>query len=329
MAAFIRTLDDATVLPLVRRSNTYGALDMGLAPSLLPGRVGVTSPKGLDESWGEIPTALGKSTAAMLEAAAAGEVQAIILMGADPARDVPDGTTATAGLQGARFVVSIDAFLHDSNRLADVVLPALVFGEKDGTVTNLEGRVQKVNAIVPGAGQSRPDWSVLDDVARMMGVPLGLNSAEGISKEIADVAPAYRGLSWDMLEWDQRDGVIVPLPEQKPGFEYVPADTPGEVAKGDLVLHSARTMYDDGVMMRHGRSLHALAPGGFAALHSDDAARFGLGEGDQAQVEGSSGSAILPIVIDDSLARGTVFVPFNQPGVASLGSGTVVEVSKV
>jgi predicted molibdopterin-dependent oxidoreductase YjgC len=264
----------------------------------------------------------------MLDSAAEGDLKALILVGSDPARDAPDGATADAGLQGADFVVSIDAFLHDSNGKADVVLPALVFGEKDGTVTNVEGRVQKVNAIVPGAGQSRPDWSILDDVARLMGAPLGLNSAGAIFKEITDVAPAYRGLSWDLLEWEARDGVVVPLPDQMPGFEYVPADTPGEVAKGGLVLHSARTMYDDGVMMRNGRSLHPLAPGGFVAVHSDDAARLGLGEGDEATVEGSSGSAALPVVIDDSLARGTVYVPFNQKGVPSLGSRPEVTLTK-
>ncbi len=325
VAAFVRTLDDAVVLPLARRSNVFGALDMGLAPNLLPGRVSVSS--GL-EAWGDVPTQPGKSTRQMLAAAAAGELKALVLSGADPARDMPDAELARQGLAGAEFVVAIDLFRNDSNAFADVILPAEGFAEKDGTVTNLEGRVQKVNNIVPGPGQARPDWSIVDDLARRMGTDLGFHSAESVAKEIAAVAPAYLGITWELLEWEERDGAVVPYGDATQPLEYVPADTPGAVSKGDLVLHSARTMYDDGVAMRFGPSLRGLAPGGFVALHAEDAARLGLAEGDRAAVTGSSGSAVLPVRIDDSLTPGVVYVPFNQPGVVSLGSGAAVEVAK-
>ena len=91
---------------------------------------------------------------------------------------------------------------------ADVVFPGEAYPEKEGTVTNLEGRVQKVNEIIPAPGQSRPDWAILDDLSSIMGHPMGLSSAGQISKEIAEVAPAYQGISWDLLEWDARDGAV-------------------------------------------------------------------------------------------------------------------------
>ncbi len=328
VAAFARTLPEAVILPLARRSNVYGALDMGVAPNLLPGRVSTTSPvAALLEAWGELPTGPGRDCAGIIEAAKEGDVSGVILMGSDPVRDMPDGASAALALERASFVVAIDQFLTDSSRLADVVLPADGFTEKDGTVTNLEGRVQKVNQIAPGAGQSRPDWSILDDIARRMGVDLGLHSAEAINKEIAAVAPAYTGVTWDLLDWDERDGAVVPYGDATQPLVHVPADTPGTLAAADLVLHYARTMYDDGVLMRNGLSLQALAPGGAVHVHSDDIRRLGLTAGVNATVRTASGTASLPVVVDDTLLHGVVYVPFNQPGVPSLGAGAEVEVT--
>jgi predicted molibdopterin-dependent oxidoreductase YjgC len=328
VAVFVRTLPDAVILPLARRSNVYGALDMGVAPTLLPGRVSTTSPvSALVDAWGELPTGPGRDCAGIIEAAKEGDVSAILLVGADPVRDMPDGANAALALERASFVVAIDQFLTDSSRLADVVLPADGFSEKDGTVTNLEGRVQKVNQIAPGAGQSRPDWSILDDLARRMGVDLALHSAEAINKEIAAVAPAYAGVTWDLLDWDERDGAVVPYGDATQPLVHVPADTPGAMAAGDLVLHYARTMYDDGVLMRNGLSLHALAPGGSVHVHPDDIRRLGLTAGQNATVRTASGTATLPVVVDDTLLHGVVYVPFNQPGVPSLGAHAEVEVT--
>ncbi|MGF1665187.1 MAG: molybdopterin dinucleotide binding domain-containing protein, partial [Acidimicrobiia bacterium] len=186
---------------------------------------------------------------------------------------------------------------------------------------------QKVNQIAPGAGQSRPDWSILDDLARRMGVDLGLHSAEAINKEIAVVAPAYAGVTWDLLDWDEREGAVVPYGDATQPLVHVPADTPGAMAAGDLVLHYARTMYDDGVLMRNGLALHALAPGGSVHVHSDDVRRLGLTAGGNATVRTAVGTATLPVVVDDSLLHGVIYVPFNQPGVPSLGAHAEVEVT--
>jgi NADH-quinone oxidoreductase subunit G len=321
VAAWVRTFNGAGILPLARRSNVFGALDMGLAPNLLPGRVSVTANSAFGDAWGEIPTTPGRSTAQMLD----GSLRALILMGSDPAADVPDSAQAQEAVAGAEFVVSIDLFRTASNATADVILPADGFAEKEGTVTNIEGRVQKVNAITTGHGQSRPDWSILDDLSSRMGAPMGFASAQAISKEISTIAPAYAGVTWDLLDWDERDGVVVPYGEATQPLSYLPADTPGEIVKGSLVLHSARTMYDDGVLMRYGLSLHKLAPGASLHIHPDDASRMGLNG--EATITAGDVTATLPVVRDESLARGTVYVPFNQPGGPSLGSGLLVEVA--
>ena len=234
VAAFVLGLEGSKVLPLVRRANTFGALDMGLAPGLLPGRLEASSPAAaeLATSWGFVTDGTGKDCVGILDGLRERTMHALLLVGADPVRDVARGPLAAEALAAAGFVVALDQFLTDSSRLADVVLPVEGFAEKDGTVTNLEGRVQRVNRVVSGPGQTRSDWSVLDDLAARMGTPLGLGSAEGIAKEIAEVAPAYRGVTWDFLDFEGRDGVIVPHDGAEQPLTYKPAD-PGSGGAAD------------------------------------------------------------------------------------------------
>jgi NADH-quinone oxidoreductase subunit G len=327
VAAWVRTLPGAKVMPLARRSNIYGALDMGLAPTLLPGRVALGS-STLDGAWGEIPTARGRDANGILESLAAGEIIGLMLAGADPVRDVPDGNLARSAIEMAKFVVAIDLFLNDSSRLADVVLPAEGFSEKEGTVTNVEGRVQKVARVVPGPGQTRPDWSILDDLATRMGRPINLDSPAAISKEISTVAAAYDGVTWEVVE-ASRDGVVVPLGRTGQPLSYLPADTPGKTHSGEFVLHYARTMFDDGVSLRHGPSLANTAPGAAAYLHPDDARRLGFQPETMVELKSSVTSVRLPVRFDETLIRGVVYVPFNQPGTPSLGSDPVVSLERV
>ncbi len=326
VAAYVRTLPDATILPLARRGNVFGALDMGLSPALLPGRAkrGSLAAQMLTTGWGEIPTVSGRDCGGILEALQSGEIEALILMGADPVRDVPDGGMAGRALENAGLVVAIDQFLTDSSRLADVVFPAMGFAEVEGTVTNIESRVLKVNRLTPGPGQSRPDWSILVDLAARMGADLGLVSAQGISEEIEELADIYRGVTWERLDWEDRDGIVV-----GGDLSYMPVIgdiTSVRPGPGRMALHYARTMYDDGVMTRESSSLRPLAPGAAAHLHPEDATRLGVGEGDRVTVTSAAGSVTTRVVIDPTLHPGTVYVPFNQPGAASLGSDIDVTV---
>lgn len=332
VAALVRqSAGTARILPLGRRANLFGALDMGLAPDLLPGRVAVASPsaEGLHQAWGPIPDGRGRDTRDILQGLEQGDVRFLLLVGADPIRDVPDPRLSPSALELAEFVVSVDLFVHESNANADVILPALGFAEKEGTVTNIEGRVQKVNAISPGPAQSRPDWSILSDIAARTRRPIGLAAAEGVAKEISAVAPAYRGISWDLLEWEGRDGVVAPHGGEQP-LQHIPVVTGGDSAPGaELTLHVARTLYDDGVMMRHTPILHRLAPGPVAHLNPGDARRAGARDGATVRLVTTQGEAQLSAVLDEGTPPGVVYVPFNQPGADPLGTDPVVRLSTV
>ncbi len=334
VAAFARDLPEAGLLPLARRSNVYGALDMGLAPNLLPGRVAATADAGraaLEDAWGPLPEAPGRDAAGIMTGLAEGELKGLVLLGSDPVRDFVDPALARKALEAAEFVVAFDLFLSDSARMADVVLPVEGFAESEGTVTNLEGRVQKVNRLIPGPGQSRPTWSILDDLAARMGGDLGAASAEDVSREIADLAPAYAGITWEALDWGVgREGLVAPLPEAEQPLEFVPVDAGGNgEAPKNFALHLARVLYDDGVLSRVAPSLAPLAPEAAVHLHPDDLERLGAAVGDIVRISaGNRGAVELPAVADASLATGTVYVPANLAATASLGAVLAVTVGK-
>lgn len=316
VAAFVRdTAGRARILPLSSRANTYGALDMGLAPDLLPGRVAVERP--------------GRSTREIMEALASGEIRGLVLVGADPIRNMPDARVAKEALGAAEYVVAIDLFTNDSSSHAHVLLPAAGPTEKEGTVTNVEGRVQKVNKMRPAPGSARPDWSIIDDLSSHMDRPLGFASEETIAKEISETIPLYAGVTHDHLEWEARDGVVVPIQGTQP-FDHIPVQLEGPGEPGaQFVLHHARTMYDDGVRLRHSPSLRPLAPGAVVYLNPADAPGLGVVDGALVTVTTSQGDGHLRVILDESTPSGQLYVPFNQEGSAPLGTDPVVRIKVV
>ena len=166
----------------------------------------------------------------------------------------------------------------------------------------------------PARARARADRSILDDLAARMDRPIGLASGRAVADEIARTAPAYAGVTWEYLEWDAPEGAVVPLEGavQPLVHEPRPHDIGREV--GAYTLHLARTMFDDGVLMRHSPSLARLAPGAAAYLTPADAAARRLHEGERIEIGIGNRSFSLPVRLDPSLSDGTVYVPFNQPG---------------
>ena len=315
VVAFVRGLPDARVMPVAPRSNVFGALDMGLSPRLLPGRVSATDDAGsaaLGSAWGELAGGTGRDARGILDGLEAGVIEAVVLAGAELDQH-PEPERAAAAVASADFSVAIETFAPDPALAVDVVLPAAAFAEVEGTVTNLEGRVQKVNRLVPAPGQARPLWETLEDLAgHMVGRGIGATSAEAIAKEIATVAPAYAGVSWDELDWgDGREGVVVPTEAGSQPLGFVPVDRASDHEADGLVLHLARTLYDHGAVVRHGPSLVGLAPEPAAYLHPDDAERLGVTTGSRVRLRGGGGEAELDAGVDPSLSPGTVYLPFN------------------
>ena len=114
-----------------------------------------------------------------------------------------------------------------------------------------------------------------------------------------------------------------------PGSQRQSSTAADRRPSGSFALHYARTLYDDGVLVRNSLSLPNLAPGGAAHLHPSDAKKLGVTEGARLSIRSESGTAVLPVALDPSLVPGVVYVPFNQPGVPSLGDGPAVDLEMV
>jgi NADH-quinone oxidoreductase subunit G len=203
-AAALAGLPDVKFLSALRRGNVHGALDMGLAPGFAPGRVLIDGERGLDATG-------------ILTAVAAGEIDTLVLLGADLLSDFPDRGLVARALDAARTVIAVGAFAADASARAHVFLPTPVWGEKNGSMTNLEGRVMRLARLVTPEGTTMDDWRIAAELAARFGTDFGLDTVEDVQDEIARVAPAYAGVDAELLG-RARDGAVVPI-----------ADHPGEI----------------------------------------------------------------------------------------------------
>jgi NADH-quinone oxidoreductase subunit G len=212
-AGVLAGLPGVAFLPALRRANVHGALDFGLAPGVLPGRVGLEEGRAwFEHHWGgPIPAERGSDAAGILTDGVHGRLGALVLIGADPLADFPDSGLALRGVLGARFVLAVDTHLNESGRRADVVLPAAAWAERRGTFTNLEGRISWLAQLVVESSVSWPDWMIATELAARLGADLGFSRLEDVWEEISRVSPLHRGLSYEVLSGLRaRDGVVVP-----------------------------------------------------------------------------------------------------------------------
>jgi NADH-quinone oxidoreductase subunit G len=212
-AGALARLPGVRFLSALRRANVMGALDMGLAPGLLPGRVTLAAGREwYGQEWGTIPEEPGLDAAGVLGAAADGRIQGLVLLGADPLSDFPDRELARQGLAGAGFVVAVDTFLTASSRQADVVLPAAAYAERPGTTTNIEGRITRLGQKMVPPGVAWPDWMIAGELAARLGGGLGPESLEELWDEVSRLAPSHVGATRALLaDPRHRDGVVPPL----------------------------------------------------------------------------------------------------------------------
>ncbi len=215
-------------LSALRRSNVRGALDLGLSPGTLPGRVTLDAGREwFDAAWGGTPELRGLDTTGILQAAKAGKIHALILLGADPLADFPDRKLVREGLDAISFVVAVDAFSNESNRRCDVFLPVTLWGEKAGSTTNLEGRIQRMGRRVSPEGTAMDDWRIAAELAFRFGVDFDLETVDEVTDEIARLAPAHRGVTSRLLG-AARDGAVVPVEDHRDQLVFTTGGTASE-----------------------------------------------------------------------------------------------------
>jgi NADH-quinone oxidoreductase subunit G len=308
-ALALRDAFGARFLSALRRGNVHGALDMGLAPGILPGRVALADARSrFLADWPKLPNAAGRDATGILEAAAEGSITTLLLLGADPLVDFPDRQLAGTALARANTVIAVDMFVNDSARHADVVLAAAGPTEVDGTFTNLEGRVTTLHRKVTPPGTARPDWMIAAELAFRLGADLGLESPAQIRADIAACSPRHGVIMGADLE--RREGVVVE------GTDIVMTAGPTPLPPSDaysLRLVATRAMYDLGTALQHSESSAHLAPGTVARLNPADFDKLGITAGAEVTLTGGRGSVRLAAHADAGVPKGSVAVLVNQP----------------
>ncbi|HEX5948598.1 MAG TPA: NADH-quinone oxidoreductase subunit G [Actinomycetota bacterium] len=278
---------------LPRRAGDRGALRAGVHPALLPGgrRVEGSERGEVEAAWGSgLPAEPGRDTAGILEAAARRELEVLYLVGVDPLADFPDADLARRAVANVPFLVVQDIALGEYREVADVVLPAAAFLEKDGHLTDWEGRGQRISPVRGPVGMARPDWQIFQELSEVIGADMGFASLEALHREMGDLlAP--------------RDVTLTAGSSRR------------EEEPEGLVLFTYQLLVDEGRLSVDADELKAaLAEDAFVEIHPEEAARLGVEHGGVASIRTEAGQAELPVRVSAGVAPGTAFVPWNQRG---------------
>lgn len=339
--------------PLRGQNNVQGASDMGCVPAFLPGynRFDDADARARFEAlWGSsLSDTPGLTATEMTKAMAKGEIASLWIMGENPILSDPHTKHVREALEKLEFLVVQDLFLTETAELADVVLPAASFAEKNGTFTNTERRVQRVRRAVSSPGDAKDDLTIINLVASRMqyghditpaqrfssyrhggerAADSLLPQAEQIFTEMGQAWGAIAGINYERLEkggiqWPcpsaDHEGTAVlfenGFPRGKALFTAVTWHGPSEVpdAEFPLVLTTGRVLaqYHTGTMTRRSKEIEDADRGPHVEIHPDDASQIGIHDADMVVARSRRGHITLPAYVTDTVDRGVVFIPFH------------------
>ena len=319
--------ESSGVNPLRGQNNVQGACDMGALPDTYPGYQKVTSPAAkakFEAAWGvALNPNPGFMIPDMFEAAHSKNLRALYVFGEDPVLTDADANHVRKGLASLDFLVVQDIFMSETAKLADVVFPGASFAEKDGTFTNTERRVQKVNQAIKPIGKAKADWDIISQLATRMGYSFPYQSPAEIMLEVASMAPQYTGVTHKRLG---NHGLQWPIPHcDHPGTKFLhegtctrgkglfvsienqlPAESPDE--EYPFLLSTGRKLSHYNVMTRNSAALESYSPEELAEINPKDAKRLGLGEGERIHVRSRRGELNTKIKITGRVPVGMLFM---------------------
>lgn len=306
---------NGNIMLLREYSNSQGVNDMGVLPDKYPGYLKVTEKAARElfqQAWGCILPENNSLTSSqdIFSLANSEKLKALYVMGEDIIGRFGN-TGYKEALKKIGFIVVQDMFLTETARLADLVLPAASFAEREGTFTNMEGRVQKFNKAIEPLGVSRPDWEIINALAAKMGAHFNYTSTEDIFKEICSLAPVYLGLTYAGIKQDGGLGRYLTSVKRK--FKTL---EPGAIeATGDadmpFVLLNGNTLFHLGVLSRKSAALNILAPDSFIEINPMDADMLNIKDQDKVIVKSVHGSVTVQSRVTAKSSRGVVFIPIN------------------
>lgn len=304
------------LLLLLGRSNVRGACEMGAAPDRLPGYERINNAEArqrIQQLWGRpVPVDRGLDAPGMLES-----VSGLIVLADDPAAVLPLGQRARAALERMEFLVVIDAFVTSAVSAAHAILPIASLAETRGTLTNMEGRVQRVGAATAPPGEARAGWNVLAELCARFDAGGAWSSAAEILREIALAAPRYskavpqvldggwgsslvEEAEWGSLDLQASPTEVLTSPERP----YVLArDGASDWGSDPLISYSP-------TLNREYQSERKLFPNGLVEMSGTDADALGVRAGWRARLTSAYGAAVVPIRLRKDLQRGVLLAPY-------------------
>ncbi len=267
------------------KANAQGAIDMGLAPGLLPGFHRIsdeTARKKFETVWGaSIPSEKGLDALQILDKAESGEIRGLYIVGENPLETYPERTKTEKALGNLEFLVVQDLFLTSTAKMAHAVLPVSSFAEKIGTYTSAERLVQRIRPVLPSA-KGKADMEIFTALAALMGSPsMTYAGPEQVMNEIAGLVDVYRGISYDRLTekgipWpcvDAEDpGKSILYESGFPGGKahFVPAAPPSTLSKDGLPMRLVPGIlkFHSGSFSEWSSSLMEVCPEGFVEMNS-------------------------------------------------------------
>ena len=320
--------------PLRGQNNVQGAAHMGCDPGSLPGSISIEDGRSaFEHAWGRpLPRTAGLNLAGMLEAAAAGRLKALWAVGYDILHTSPDANRTRDALRALDLVVVQDLFLNETaRRFGTVFLPACSSFEKSGTFMNGERRIQRVRAAMPPEGESRPDWQIVVELARLMDVRgFDFSTPEAIWNEIRSLCSGAAGMTYARLDGT---GLQWPCPsEDHPGTPVLHTATFGGAARATLrcieylptpertstayplALMTGRSLYqfNTGSMTRRTAALD-LRPSDLLEISPEDARRIGVEDGERVRMVSTYGETVLPALVTRRVSAGQLFATFHTP----------------
>jgi formate dehydrogenase major subunit len=320
--------------PLRGQNNVQGASDSGLIPMVFPDYQRVDNPEArhrFEKLWGvHLDPKPGLTVVEIMDAASAGRIRGIYIMGENPAMSDPDVDHAREALASLEHLVVQDIFLTETAYLADVVLPATAWPEKTGTVTNTDRMVQLGRPALDAPGDAQPDLWIINELARRLGLDWHYDHPREVFDEMRQCMDSIAGITWERLEAES--SVTYPCEhEGDPGqpvvfvdhfptvtgrAKLVPADLVPAAERPDaeypLVLITGRQLehWHTGSMTRRAGVLDAIEPEPVVSMHPLDLARLGVRAGDVVTVQSRRGEVSLYARADDGMPLGSVFIAF-------------------
>ena len=322
------------VNPLRGQNNVQGAADMGCQPHQGAGYFEVADEKNqkfYTEKYGVThPTKPGLKIPEMFEAAINKELKGLWIIGEDIVQTDPNSAHVVEAMNSLELLVVQEIFMSETAKLATVVLPGTTFLEKDGTFTNTERRIQRVNRAVPPLPGTKPDGVIVTDMMQKLGFDQPTYDADKMLKEIADVVPFFKGVTRERLgklglQWPvQEDGTdtqILHTETFKLGkgrlknFDWKESsEIEANQKEYPLILTTSRVLqhYNAATMTRRTKNIN-IVDEDVLLIHPKDAAVRDINTGDIGRLYSGRGEVALKVEVTDKVKEGIVFTTFHFP----------------